>query len=71
MSREEVECVHCDTVNDISKIDWSIGRYKGMKTKTFECANCKNKNHYSENVNGNLPEMFEKISGVITNGESK
>lgn len=71
MSRAEVECVHCGAVNDISKVYWSIGRFKGMKTKTFLCSNCKKKTHYSENVNGNMPEMFEKISGFITKGEPK
>ncbi len=66
MSRTEVECVHCDTVNDISKIDWKIGRYKGMKTKTLVCKSCKKKTNYSENVNGNIPEMFKSMSGFLT-----
>jgi DNA-directed RNA polymerase subunit RPC12/RpoP len=64
--RNEIECLKCNHKIDISNIVWGIGHLKGMKTKRVDCPNCGTANNYSVNINGNLPEMFQGITGFQT-----
>ena len=53
-------CIGCNRELDFSKVDWHIGHFTGMKTKTVVCY-CGKTNSLSVSVGSKTPPMFKGL----------